>query len=350
MIRRRLRRVVLVIACTMAAGAPPAAAAPLHLPTAMLPAKLRVLARVKLRSNEHGPSLQSRFHLKTSNGYEVTVVGVKNVVALEVKRPSKRPRTVSFPSQFGQAVTAYVTRGTVSSRRIDADYPGFGEVQVRFRPSGRVAHHKPQRCGKHAHLVRRYGVFVGRIHFTGEAGYVKVRAHRAKGTVLTPLRLHCRHRRSHHRRARHAQRHRQSRSHHGHRRRLALAGHQVADRGHRPFKLLEAGSRHALVATEVVAAKLGGQEMFLATAEQSTGRMAEVRYAFAVASSKAFRSNNALTSATVKPPAPFHGKGIYSADAQGERSWTGSLSASFPGASGLPLTGVDFTVALRAAI
>jgi hypothetical protein len=105
-----------------------------------------------------------------------------------------------------------------------------------------------------------------------------------------------------------------------------------------------------VVATEMVAAKLGGQEMFLAMAEQSSGRMAIVRYAFAIASSKAFRSNNALTSATVKPPAPFHGKGTYGADAQGERSWTGSLSASFPGSSGFPLTGPGFTVALHAAI
>ena len=76
--------------------------------------------------------------------------------------------------------------------------------------------------------------------------------------------------------------------------------------------------------------------------------MAVIRYGAAAAPSKLFDINDALTSATIAPPAPFHGKGVYSAAPDGMTSWTGPLSVSFPGAPRTPLTGPEFSAELSA--
>ena len=72
--------------------------------------------------------------------------------------------------------------------------------------------------------------------------------------------------------------------------------------------------------------------------------MAEVRYTVLLLWpwSKTFVSDDALTSATLRPPAPFHGKGTYSAGPDGTKAWTGPLSVAFPGAPRFPLTGTQF--------
>ena len=68
--------------------------------------------------------------------------------------------------------------------------------------------------------------------------------------------------------------------------------------------------------------------------------MARIRYALATERSKdAIAINDALTSASIEPPPPFHGKGTYRAAPDGTTSWTGPLSVSLPGAPRLPLTG-----------
>ena len=55
------------------------------------------------------------------------------------------------------------------------------------------------------------------------------------------------------------------------------------------------------------------------------GSIAEVRYAFAVASSKHLVTDDAMTSAAVTPPTPFAGKGSYSAGPDGTKTWAGPL-------------------------
>ena len=58
--------------------------------------------------------------------------------------------------------------------------------------------------------------------------------------------------------------------------------------------------------------------------------MAEVRYAAVIAPARTFVADDALTSASVKPPAPFHGNGSYAAAPDGTKSWTGCFRCRSP--------------------
>lgn len=174
------------------APSPAAAASPLDIPAAV-PAKFRALVRARLHSPKpRKSSWEPRFQLQTRRGYDLEVIGVDDIVGILVTRhqgtkPSSRRR-----SRRGTAVTAYVARGTVTSRRIEASFGKFGEVAVRFRPSPRPRKSTPRRrCKGRERFANRSGVFVGSVRFTGEHRYLAVRAHRVKGGIRTPLGRRC---------------------------------------------------------------------------------------------------------------------------------------------------------------
>jgi hypothetical protein len=297
------------------------AASPLDIP-AVVPPKFRPLVREGLRSGKHTspPAAASRFALKTRQGYKVVVIAVRNIVALEVARARSHE---SKSLKQGRAFTAYVAHGTVSGGRIEAKFGSLGRVSMRFHPSGRVAMSKPLRHCNGAHrYTRRFGSFAGTVRFTGEDRYVAVRAHRAKGVVRSPIRLDC-----------------TSGHFHSRPRRFSR---QAGNWPKFTPTILAAFWRQAVSSTDFFSFQVGQKSLYLAVSEESKGAMAEVHIAAVVAHSKTLVADDALTSATVKPPAPFHGKGSYSAAPDGTKSWTGSLSVAFPGEPGFPLTGTQF--------
>jgi hypothetical protein len=222
--------------------------------------------------------------------------------------------------------TAYVTHGIVTPTRIEGSFGRFGSVAVRFRPSGRTSTEALHRCRGQRGYVTHYGAFVGNVRFTGEGKYVAVRAHRARGRVRGPRHVHCRRGRS----VRHLSHRRSSGSRSGGRRATLFAEHRTATTG-----------------TEVLAFQVGDIALLLALAEESLGRMAILHYALEIVSGSVISHDDALTSATLAPPRPFHGKGIYEAAPDGTRTWSGSLSVAFPGSPRLPLTGPEFAAKLE---
>jgi hypothetical protein len=303
-------------------------AGPLDIPAAV-PPQFRALVRSRLHTPEPHSASESRFDLKTRQGYEVSVFGVGDVVAVEVIPSQDFASAHDGSPLHSAAVTAYVARGTVTPNRIEASFGDLGRIAVRFHPSGRISQSKPRRHCKGAdRFTTRYGVFLGSVRFTGEDRYVSVHAHRAKGRIRTPRHLHC----------------------------VSRHIRVPAKRDSRPVTgpssfaptILAALWRQALASTDFLSFQVDGRTLFLAVTEQSKGSMAEMRYALATAPSKDFVSDDALTSATVTPPPPFDGQGVYSAGPDGTKAWTGSLSASFPGAPRLPLTGPQFEVTLAA--
>lgn len=300
-------------------------AAGFYIPDAV-PPQFRSLVRERLHTpRPHGRG-EYRFDLETKQNYDLSVIAIGHIVVLEVIRASDRPSAHHKSPLRSGAITAYVARGTVTPTRVEASFGELGRVAVRFRPSGRIATSQPRRhCRGADHFTSRLGVFVGNVRFRGENHYVSVRAHRAKGRIRTPLQLHC-----------------------------AFRFRPPPRRAARPVRelptfaptILGAGHRQALSATELFALQFGKRTLFLAVTEQSRGSMAEVRYALAVAPDKTFTFNEELNHAVLKPPAPFHGEGIYGAAPDGTTSWSGPLSVSFPGAPRLPLTGSDFEAKL----
>jgi len=327
---RMLGRIVALATACLMMGAIPASAAPspLDVPST-LPQKYRSIARAALRSQPRRHVWQSHVDLHASHGYELTVVGAGNVVALAVQRDWDPKATDRFLS-FGTATTVYVTRGTVTSRRIKASFGGLGRIAVHFRPSGRPRRHfhLPHRCP--ARFTGRHGVFLGRLSFTGEKGYVAIRAHRARGWIRRPLHSRCRGRQVALRRARGGD------------------GQAIGRRPGDTLSVLLAGNRSAVASTELAALQIGSISIFLATREESHGRLAKIRYATVLTSDPgAFGHDDALTSATIRPPLPFRGSGLYAADPLGVRTWEGPLSVSFPGDAREPLTGAEFFAKLE---
>jgi hypothetical protein len=296
------------------------AAGPLDIPAAV-PPKFRPLVRAGLHSGKRAsiPESESRFELKTRQGYEVTVIAVRGIVVLEVARTRS---DVSASLRRGRAVTAYVAHGTVTPGRIEATFGRLGRVAMRFHPSGRVVRPEPSRHCRSVQLTRRFGVFAGSVRFTGEGHYIAVHAHRARGLVRGPRKFDC-----------------ATRSFHSDPKRLSRPA------GHWPKStptILAAFWRHVVSSTDFFSFQVGKKTLYLTVTEESKGSMAEVRYAAVIAPSETFVFDDALTSATVKPPAPFHGRGSYAAAPDGTKSWTGSLSVSLPGEARFPLTGSQF--------
>jgi hypothetical protein len=255
--------------------------------------------------------------LKASHGYRVGVIGFGSTVLLEVIHGRAR------------AITAYAARGVVRPGRLEASFGDLGRIAMHFQRSSNQPRANPHRdCKRGDLIVRRRGVYVGSFRFRGEGGYISVRAHRARGRVSTiaPWCL-----------------------------RSQVDGpdqHAVRPAQHGdPLELAAVGAswREGISSTSVGAVALGGRTLFFASTAQSEGDLAILRFAFTSAgSAQAFSVDNALTHAQIKPPAPFHGTGIYRAGPDGTKTWSGGLAVNFPGAPRLPLTGPQFKPELEA--
>jgi hypothetical protein len=328
---KRIAPLALLAVVLVLAALPSACAAnPFDIPAAV-PPQFRALLRERLHMPRPRAAAEYRFDLKTGKGYKVAVVAEGDIVALEVLRSAHPQPSHGRTFLRSGAATVYVARGTVSRNRISASFGSMGKVSVRFRPSGQVAESKPRRhCRGADHFTSDLGVYVGSIRFSGENDYLSLRAHRAKGRIRSPLHLRC----------------------------TDVRFHRIEGRRARPVRntpfgditLLGASQRHGVSAVEFFALQLRQRTLFVAVTEQGRGRMAEIRYAVAVAADKTFTFDDARTSATLQPPAPFLGRGDYHAAADGTTSWSGSLSASFPGAPRLPLAGPEFKATLASGL
>lgn len=278
-------------------------------------------------------SFESRFELDAGHGYHLAVTGTGDTVMVEVGSPRSLHLASLGENQFTSLkLTAYAARGTVTRNRIVASFGEFGRIDVRFHPSGKaVALPAKEHCLGVDHRTRQRGMYVGEIRFEGEHRYVAVRTHRAAGRVSDPLRLHCFSDRT-----------------------QALASERARTVNPvsvgRSRSFLWASWRHAVDSTELYVEPDRHRLFTRAFVEESLGRMAEFHFALAVSRRQIFRFDNALTRATLAPPAPFHGKATYEAAPDGSKSWTGSLSVSFPGAPHWPLTGEQFKVSLGAGL
>jgi hypothetical protein len=301
----------------------------LEQPLAEVPLPLELIRR--------GPV--DRLELENRDGYRLDVYAYGQTVLLDVSRD--RRALVS---------TVYLAHGTVTPTSIRASFADRGRIAVRFRPSGRALG-LPGRLGCVAPgrtAIARLGVYVGELSFRGEGGYTSARVHRAKGSVLgTAPQASCG-RRARARRARLASPFAGPR--------LAAAPSRQAfgvpgvathpSAGPKLTTLIADGKLPLSRTLFAAQARDSSRARFLAVEESSEGPIAIIRYAIARAPSSAFRADEALSAASVAPPAPFRGAGALQHGAGGGRSWTGSLAVSFLGAPNVPLTGALFKASL----
>jgi hypothetical protein len=247
-----------------------------------------------------------------SGSYQVGVSSFGGAVILEVWRGRKGQRTS----------TAYLARGVATPRRLQATFGQFGEVSKRFRESrNRTWRGKRRNCRGASRFVKRRGVFVGNLRFKGEDGYVSVRVKRAKGAVVAEAEK-CRNRRQ------------------------PPSLPDLSFLFFEPESALLALSRDGVDATAFMTIEGRRNTLFLVSHEETRGQLAIVR--IGVARKRVpLRINEALTAASLTPPAPFHGTGRYRAFPDGTSTWSGDLTVNFPGTPRFPLTGPEFETLLE---
>jgi hypothetical protein len=283
-------------------------------PVRLLPPAPR--SRLLTQLSQHGgsvaptPFFRSGFVLK-ADGYEVGVSTFGSAVFLEVWR-GKRGKRVS---------TTYLARGVARPERLQATFGHFGRVKMLFRPSRhRNWVGKRRSCRGANRFIKRHGVWRGNLRFKGERGYVDLRVHRAKGAVVVPapkcLKRH------------------------------GGGGFDFDFNFFEPRAALLSIARDGVDESVFLALEGRRTSQFVAAAEESRGRLAIARLAV-LGKPSAIRTNEALTTAKLSPPAPFHGTGRYRAYPDGTNSWSGNLSVNFPGAPRFPLTGPTWETLLE---
>jgi hypothetical protein len=295
------------------------------------PPQLRAFLRERTQPSPARSNFESRFAMKVGHGYEMAVIGRGRVVQVEIGLPSSLQQGSPGSSPIGtsEALTFYIARGTVTPHRIAASFGEFGRVNVHFKPAGPPVESQSQRrCRGVDHFTIQRGTFVGSVRFFGEGNYFNAHSHHAPGRIRTPLRLHCAPPRLYSRAGS-----------------LQRAIHPV-DFGSQAS--LSAFWRHGVRSIGLFSFGIRNAQLTAAFTEESLGSVALIHFGLAISKPKILTVDNALTSASLTPPAPFHGKGTYNAAPDGTKTWTGSLSAAFPGAPRRPLTGEQFKVEVNA--
>jgi hypothetical protein len=307
-----MRRLAILAMATAVLAAPSHSAAAEPAPRlAELPGS-EVLSHLK-SAIPPAKTFRSGLRLEARGGYEVEVTTSGSAVFLIVSRGRFGKRFVG---------TAYLTRGLSAPERMQATFGKFGRVSMRFRESpNKTWIGKRRNCRNKQRFVKRRGVFVGKLRFEGEGGYIKLNVRRAKGSVVTVARKCLRQRR----------------------RQFPVA--QESNHLSR-LSLLIALARDGVDFTGFLVAE-GRRTMFLATHEEARPKLALLRIAQVRNRMNALRPNETLTRARVSAPAPFHGAGRYKAAPDGTVTWSGNLSVNFPGAPRFPLTGPGFETLLE---
>jgi len=312
---RNLRGIVTVVCVCLGQLALSGSVAVASTPHGTLAEELCPIAHVRLNVSY---SCAAEFTLEGSNGYRITVSGdpySKDSVQLSAETPSESAE--------------YIVPGRVTADGIEARFGKLGSISVRFRPSGRVRRVRvPKKCfpKRPPVVTSRLGTFAGTIRFRGERGYTQVSARSARGGIGDPLanvpqKQICRFRES----AEERQREDES---------VSL---DASLPGHGPFfsafRLL--GDWQALPAMQVAP---GDRFAFLVIGLERVGGMTVYRSAGALGPSEDFVFDASLSSATVRPPAPFSGSGSFVRNADGSTSWTGDLAVLLPGLGTVGLT------------
>lgn len=221
-----------------------------------------------------------------------------------------------------RSVATYLNRSPrQKGSGIKARFPGIGRISVRFQPQGPAEREPPffHECSG-GEIIKQHGRFVGTIRFRGERGYTAVSKTSASGEVTTIEREVCK-------------------------RSIFDDGPDVeTDRTE-----LWAYSKSKGRAVGFDASTLGPPESpsitFGASIVERRRGMEIFRNTFASGEESQLTAGDSRPhplSATVSPPAPFHGSAEFQRTTEGDSTWTGSLSVHFPGLDQVALTGPGF--------
>ncbi len=204
---------------------------------------------------------------------------------------------------------------------IKAKFPGIGRISVQFEPQGPSQREPPffSRC-RGGGTVKQQGQFVGTIEFHGERGYTSVSSARASGEVATTEKEICK-------------------------RSIFDDGPDVETDRTELWAYSRSKGRSVGFSASTWSPPESPLTTFGASVVERRRGMRIFRHTFASGEESQLTAGDSRPhplSATVTPPAPFHGSAEFQRTAEGDRSWTGSLSVHFPGLDRVELTGPSF--------
>lgn len=217
------------------------------------------------------------------------------------------------------AAASYEAPAKATATKIKATLGKVGRISVKFHPRGkrRIAHIG---CAPGAKLRYQPGVWIGKIAFKGEEGFTRIEARSAK-QVVWPF--------------------------------LLIACPYIAEPEEFGAGLPGAGlgalwrSKSRSVGLQAITNRPGGRLRLSASIEEQRGHLRILRIVKDFYPGAGFEFDQALSTATLRPPGPFFsGTATYSRAAEPQSRWTGDLSVDLPGRSDLPLTGTRFSVSL----
>lgn len=270
-----------------------------------------LLAAVPGAGAERVPRVIDAFLLKGTNGYRLAVLGFFE------PGYGESSKVLVLAGRKGQGAV-YQFPGVATETQLKADLGPLGEIDVAFRPSGKIGVTHPS-CDPKYRLTYEKGTYVGTIEFRGEEGYTRVSTKRARfwfpladfgcpGSVTGEA-----------------------------------FGRDLPGARLRARTRLESG-RLVLQANQN---RPGQRVRVEATLTERRGEVEISREAGAIYPADSFRFAPDLRTAAVSPPAPFSGTGLFRRAAKPAARWTGNLRVDFPGRSGVPLTGSRFASSLR---
>jgi hypothetical protein len=313
------------------------------LPALALVAALVLLAAVApsataaIKTRIEPPRTTSSFSLPAGNRYYVEFQAVPEgrrgaaKVTVEVSHERYKDELVSV---------TYTTRGRFfDDGGFEAKLPGLGRVAVHFRQakSHTFSFEGPSGCTQDVYTVHR-GFFVGSVGFHGKGGFAVAKSRRAEGRILETSREVC-----------HVS---------------TVPEPEEPPAAEVPVQFRQASifasgqSGRAAVTFETSGPRQdqgisvsGLPTIVLEATYRSELRGMDVSARVYVDSDDSrFLSVptpiGTLTDATVSPPSPFSGTGIFHLETPTTASWTGELAVALPGIGDVPLTGPAITARL----
>jgi hypothetical protein len=315
----------------------------LPLPVLTLVAVLALLASAApsataaIKTQIEPPRTTSSFSLRASNRYYVEFQAVPEgrrgaaKVTVEVSHERYKDELISI---------TYTTRGRFfKDGGFEAKLPGLGRVAVHFKQtkSHKFSFDGPSGCTQDVYTVHR-GSFVGSVAFHGKGGFTVAKTRRAEGRILETSREVC-----------HVS---------------SIPEPEEPPAAEVPVQFRQAsifasGQSGTAAVTFMTSGPRQAQGIsvsglptivFEATYRSELRGMGVSARAYIDSDDSRFLSVptpiGTLTDATVTPPSPFSGTGVFHLETPTTASWTGELAVALPGIGDVPLAGPAITARL----
>jgi hypothetical protein len=229
-------------------------------------------------------------------------------------------RKAFVTSSAGSTTTSYSVAARTDPTGVLARFGRLGRIDLDFEPTGQPTEQKPGPFCRGGPQTTWEGVFTGTVQLHGRYGFRSIhdRSFTEKGTFTHTPRWVCH---------------------------LPDEATPPAPQGGNGVLLWAGACDGRGFSVQSERPRAGGMEQrsisYSGDASLRDGRVQIQQDINVPAAPETFSFDEALSAATVSPPAPFHGTGTLAREADGTTTWSGSLSATILGRQ-VPLAGPGF--------